>query len=204
MTAPTTPEANKKSNRGIWIGLGAAALFCLCAVAFAAVIFVRMGQQVQKGLKSDPKAAAETAHAIADYDLPAGYQEQFAMNILTTSMVFINPSKTGSTSLAPTIMLAQFKTIGDEEQVKEQMRQSFEQQKGLGNLSMKLVDVKKMNIRGQESDVATYEGSAENGVAMRQVITTFPGKNGIAMLMVTGLIEYWDEEAINSFIESIR
>jgi hypothetical protein len=36
------------------------------------------------------------------------------------------------------------------------------------------------------------------------VITTFPGKKGIAMLMITGPSEYWDEEAINAFIESIH
>jgi hypothetical protein len=155
-------------------------------------------------MKRDPQAAAQTAHAIADYDLPEGYQEEFAMNILTTSMVFISPMESGSYRLKPTIMLSQFRTIGSEEQIREQMRQSYAQQKGLGNVKMDLVDVKKMNIRGQESEVATYEGSTEDGAAFRQVISTFPGKDGVAMLMITGPTEYWDEEAIDAFIESIH
>jgi hypothetical protein len=200
----TVTETKKSSNKKIWIGLGAAALFCLCSAAFAAVLFIRMGQQVQQGTNDDPQAAAETAHAIADYELPEGYQEEFVMNILTTSMVFMGPKATESRSFEPTIMLAQFKAIGNEEQIKDQMRQSFARQKGLGNISMKLVDVKKMNIRGQESDVATYEGSTESGFTMRQIITTFPGKKGVAMLMISGPAEYWDEEAINTFIESIH
>ncbi len=175
----TVTEAKKNNNKKIWIGLGAALLFCLCAVAFAAVIFIRMGQQVQQGMKADPQAAAETAHAIADYELPEGYQEEFAMNILTTSMVFMSSRESGSSSLEPMIMLAQFRTMGNEEQMKEQMRQSFEQQMGRRNVVMKLVDTKKMTIRGEETEVAYYEGTDDNGTALRQVITTFPGKNGI-------------------------
>jgi len=200
----TITEPRKNNNRKIWIGLGAAALFCLCAAAFAVVIFIRMGQQVQQGMKADPQAAAETAHSIADYELPEGYQEEFAMNILTTSMVFISSQESGSYSLEPTIMLAQFRTMGNEEQAKEQMRQSFERQMGSRNVVMKLVETRKMTIRGEETDVAYYEGTADNGTALRQVITTFPGKKGIAMLMITGPSEYWDEEAINTFIESIH
>ena len=200
----TVVEEKKKSNKKLWIGLGAVALFCLCAAGVLAVVLVRMGQQVQQGMKRDPQAAAETAHAIADYELPEGYQEEFALNILTTSMVFISPKDSTSYSLQPTIMLAQFGTMGNEEQIREQMRQSYARQKGLGNVKMELVDVKKMDIRGQESEVATYEGSSENGAALRQVIATFPGKNGVGMLMITGPTEYWDEEAIDAFIESIH
>jgi hypothetical protein len=200
----TVTEVKKNSNKKIWIGLGAAVLFCLCAVAFAGAIFFRMGQQVQQGMKADPQAAAETAHTIADYDLPAGYQEEFAMNILTTSMVFMSSKSSGPYSLKPTIMLAQFKTMGNEDLAKEQMRQSFERQMGRRNIVMRLVETKKMTIRGEETDVAYYEGSDDNGTSLRQVITTFPGKGGIAMLMITGAAESWDDEQINAFIESIH
>jgi hypothetical protein len=200
----TVTEPKKSSNNRIWIGLGAAVLFCLCAVAFAAVIFIRMGKQFQQGMKADPQAAAETAHKIADYDLPPGYREEFAMNILTTSMVFMSPDAPASFSSGPMIMLAQFRTMGNEAQVKEQMQQSFEQQMGRRNLVMQLVETKKKTIRGEETDVAYYEGTDSNGTAMRQVITTFPGKGGIAMLMITGSAEGWDEEQINAFIESIH
>ncbi len=200
----TVTETKKSSNNKIWIGLGAAVLFCLCAVAFSTVIFLRMGQQLKQGLEASPEDAAKAAHAIADYDLPEGYQEDAVMNILTTSMVFIAPKVPDRSSPAPTIMLAQFRAMGNEEQIREQMRQSFEQQMGRRNLVLKLVETKPMTIRGQETDVAYYEGTDENGTAMRQIITTFPGKKGIAMLMISGLSENWDEEEINSFIESIH
>jgi hypothetical protein len=200
----TIAETKKGNNNKIWIGLGAAVLFCLCAVAFAAVIFIRMGQQVKQGLEASPEEAAKAAHAIADYELPEGYQEDAIMNILTTSMVLISPRVPDPLSPAPTIMLAQFQTMGNEEQAREQARQSLAQQMGRRNLVMKLVETKPTTIRGEETEVAYYEGTDDNGTAVRQVITTFPGKKGIAMLMITGLSENWNEEEINAFIESIR
>jgi hypothetical protein len=75
---------------------------------------------------------------------------------------------------------------------------------GRRNVVMQLVETKKMTIRGEETEVAYYEGTDDHGAALRQVITTFPGKNGIGMLMITGPSAYWDEEAINAFIESIH
>ena len=202
----TTTETNKSNTKWIWIGLGAAALFCLCAVALAIFLLGRVGQQVKQGMKTDPKGASEAAHAIADYDLPTGYRERVAMDFLVYSMVMIGPDTTGSSTNAakPIIMLAQFQVVGDRQQMEEQIRHSFEQQSGRRGLTMKLVEVKKKIIRGQEVDVSTFEGSDNSGLVLRQMITLFPGKHGTAMLMVMGATQYWDKPAIDKFIESIH
>jgi len=202
----TVTEATKKNNKWIWIGLGAAGLFCLCAVGVATLLFMRVGQQFQKGMKTNPAEASAAAHAIADYDLPEGYQERVAMNFIVYSMVMIGPdsSSTASSSTKPIIMLAQFKAIGNQQQMEQQIRQSFEQQAGRRGLAMKVVDVKKMTIRDEEVEVTTLEGSDDNGFTMRQMITTFPGKDGTAMLMIMGAAQYWDQEEIDTFIESIH
>lgn len=197
----TTVEANKKkSNQRIWIGLGIAALFCLCALGVAAFVVVRAGQKVQEGFKTDPAAAAEAAHAIADYELPAGYQEQMAMDLFVYSMVLIDSDSPGK----PMIMLAQFQAGADQEQMEQQIRQSFEQQSGRRGMTMTIVEVKEMTIRGAEVEVTIYEGSDENGNTMRQLVTTFPGKGGTAMLMMMGSPEYWDQDEIDTFIESME
>jgi hypothetical protein len=197
----TTVEANKKkSNQRIWIGLGIAALFCLCALGVAAFVVVRAGQKVQEGFKTDPAAAAEAAHAIADYELPAGYQEQMAMDLFVYSMVVIDSDSPGK----PMIMLAQFQAGADQEQMEQQIRQSFEQQSGRRGMTMTVVEVKEMTIRGAEAEVTIYEGTDENGTTLRQLVTTFPGKGGTAMLMIMGSPEYWDQDEIDTFIESME
>lgn len=194
MTAVETGK--KKNNQKIWIGLGIAALFCLCAVGVAAFVIVRAGQKVQEGFKTDPQAAAEAAHKIADYELPAGYQEEMAMDLFVYSIVMIAADSADQ----PMIMLAQFQTGANQEEIEQQMRQ----QAGQSGSSMKVVETKEMTIRGAETVVTIYEGTSENGVTMRQLMTTFPGKDGTAMLMIMGTPESWDQEEIDTFIESIE
>jgi len=196
-------QGTKKTN-WLWIGLGAAALFCLCAVAVAVFLFYRVGKQVADSTKVDPESAAKAAHEIVDsYELPAGYQERMAMNIMFYSFVMIGEDDASSTG-KPIIMLAQFQAGVDQQQMEQQLRQSLEQQAGNRGMNMHLVEVKKMTIRGEETDVSIYEGSDQSGNTVRQLLAAFPGKKGTAMLMIMGDAQDWDQTAIDDFITSIR
>jgi hypothetical protein len=202
----TVTEANKNKNKWIWIGLGAAALFCLCAVGVAVLVFMRIGQQFREGMKTDPQGASEAAHAIADYELPEGYEEKVAMDFFAYTMVMMGPKSSASpySGGEPMIMLAQFQVATNQKQMEEQMRRSLEQQAGRRGLKMEVVEVKKMTIRGEEVEVTTLEGADNTGFVMRQLITTFPGKDGTAILMIMGAAQTWDKEEIDKFIESIH
>jgi hypothetical protein len=197
-----TNEQGSNNNKWIWIGLGAAVLLCCCAVIVAGLVFRQVGKKVQEGVKTDPASASKAAHEIADYTLPDGYQEQMTMDILFYSFVMIAPES--SAAGEPLIMLAQFQAGADDKQMEEQIRQSFEQQSGRRGMTMELKEIKKMMIRGEERQVAIYEGTDQSGVSMRQLIATFPGKNGTAMLMIMGSPLGWDDDKINQFIESIH
>lgn len=197
----TVVEATRKSNKWIWIGVGSALLFCLCAVGVAIFLLARVGQKVQEGMKTDPESAAKAAHEIADYELPPGYQEAMSMDFFIYATVVITDT---SSPDKPMIMLAQFQAGADQEQMEQQIRQSFEQQSGQRGFTMKLVETKTMTIRGEEVQVFIYEGSDSGGEVMRQLITTFPGKDGMAMLMIMGTPQNWDQEEIDAFIESIH
>jgi len=202
----TTTEANNKNkNKWIWIGLGAAVLFCCGTVLVAGLVFWQAGKKIQEGVSADPEAAAEAAHKIIDYDLPEGYQEQMAMEIVFYSFVVIAPEGSSGMSNGPVFMLAQFQSgMVNQEQMEQQLRQSLEQQSSHPGLSMELVKMEEQTIRGEQTQVATYEGTDENGNVLRQVITSFPGKDGTAMLMIMGPAELWDQDLIDAFIESIR
>lgn len=202
MTVTNEPD-NK--NKWIWIGLGAALLFCCCAVLAAYLVFRQAGQTLQEGMKTDPESAAQAAHKIADYDLPPGYQEQMSMDILFYSFVIIAPDTDTQPTTSPLIMLAQFSQTGmDREQMEQQLRQAFEQQSGQRGADMQVVEVKNMVIRGEEVEVTIFEGTDTDGYVMRQLITSFPGKDGTAMLMIMGSPSAWDDNMIDDFIESIH
>jgi hypothetical protein len=197
-----TNEQGSNNNKWIWIGLGAAVLLCCCSVIVAMLVFRQIGKTMQEGMKTDPSSASQAAHEIADYTLPDGYQEQMAMDILFYSFVMIAPES--GTAGKPIIMLAQFQAGVDDKQMEQQIRQSFEQQSGRRGMTMELKEVKKMMIRGEERQVAIYEGADQSGVSMRQLVATFPGKDGTAMLMIMGSPAGWDDDEINQFIESIH
>jgi len=198
----TTNEQSNK-NKWIWIGLGAALLFCCCAALVAFLVLRQAGKTIEEGINADPEAAAQAAHEIVDYDLPPGYQEQSAINIMFYSLVMIGPEP--STNDGPMIMLAQFSQVaGSQQEMEEQIRRSFEQQSGNRSLDMQVVEVQKKTIRGAEVEVTIYEGADSNNNVVRQLLTTFPGKDGTAMLMIMGPAQTWDQDLIDAFIESIR
>jgi hypothetical protein len=200
----TTNEQGTKKTNWLWIGLGAAALFCLCAVVVAVFVINRVGKQVAEGVKDDPESVAKAAHEIVDsYKLPDGYEEKMAMNIMVYSFIMFGPENSTNTD-QPIIMLAQFEAGVSQEQMEQQLRQSFEQQMGRRGIKLQLVDVKKATIRGEETEIATYEGTDENGTSVRQVVTAFPGKNGSAMLIIMGEMQGWDEQMVDDFIKSIQ
>lgn len=198
----TKPTSNK--NRGILIGLGVALLFCCFAVLVAVFVFRQAGKKIQQGFNTDPVAAAEAAHKIADYDLPEGYQEQMAMEIMIYSFVVIGPNTPTGQSNDPMFMLAQFRAGVSQEQMEQQLRQSIQQQYGTQGLNMTVVKVEEQTIRGEETQVATYEGTSKEGDVIRQVMTSFPGKDGTAMLLIMGPAQTWDQDIVDEFIESIR
>ena len=194
-------EQGTNKNKWIWIGLGAAVLFCCCAVIAAYLIFRQVGQKVQEGMKTDPESASKAAHEIVDYTLPEGYQEQMSMNVMIYSFVMIAPE---TISDGPFIMLAQFESGMDQDQMEQQLRQAIEQQAGQRGQDMKLVEVKKKTIRGEETEVAIFEGTDQNGNQLRQLTTAFPGKGGTAMLIIMGDTSSWDQNMVDDFIDSIR
>lgn len=199
-----TPNEQTTKSKRLWIGLGAALLFCLCAVVAAVLVFRQAGRQLSNGFKTDPGSAAEAAHQITDYDLPPGYQEQMAMDLIFYSLVIIGPEDNGPTT-QPVIMLAQFNQQGmNRQQMEQQVRQSFEQQVGQRGADMQLVETKKMEIRGEEAEVSIYEGTDAKGYVMRQLLASFPGKDGTGMLMIMGSPSGWDDALVNDFIDSLR
>jgi hypothetical protein len=199
MTANQPTTQNK--YKSLWIGLGAASLLFCCAVLVAFLVFREVGKKVQSGLQMDPESAAQSAREFVDYDLPDGYTEQMAMDMIVYTFVIIGPASYENTG--PTIMFAHFSPVaGNQQQLEQQVRQSFNQQ--VGGADMTLVEIKTMTIRGEETEVAIYEGLDEYGDEVRQLITSFPARTGIIMLMIFGDIETWDQDMVDEFIESIR
>jgi hypothetical protein len=151
-------------------------------------------------VSSSPEEAAATGREIAEYTLPAGYQEETAMNLLNIKMVMIS-----NESNDMGLVLMQFpSSYGSEEQMREQIQQSWGQQTGQSGTNVELIEERPITIRDQSTTLDIYEGTDNNGNTVRQEFTSFTGTNGIVMFMAVGDPNSFDQESVDQFLESIR
>ena len=193
------------TNKKLWIAFGVVIALCACTALGGYLLLREAGSRFKESIKTDPAEVGQVGSNIADYTVPSGYVQQMAMSILGYDFVVIAPPDSHNGMM---IMLAGFNqslTQGyDEKSFQEQMQRSFEQQSGRRGLNMKVVETKKMTIRGEEVNVTILEGSDESGVSLRQLMVIFPAKNGMGMVMIQSLKEQWDQQAVDQFLQSIH
>lgn len=194
---------NKKQ---IIIVIGILVLACCCVTGLTLTGFNYLGTSIGSTIENadDPESVARIASSIADYDIPAGY-EQKAFEMLSIKYVFM----TSSNEDAPLIMLVQFpkNMASNQEEMQKEMERAMARQSGQVATAMKAVEEKAYTIRGQEVQATIMEGETEvegSRIVTRQMIVIFQGKTGIAALMFLGSKDGWDQEKIDSFVESLR
>jgi hypothetical protein len=176
----------------------------VCCIAVVAVVLASgyFINQAAEGFVENPEQAAEVAGSIVDYELPAGFQEQGAMDFLGMKAAFITSANDQSV-----IMLMEFPSAlqMNQEQMEQQMEQALAQQGSQGSVSFSPVGTEEVNINNQTVVLTTSEGTGQNGGQVRQILGVFEGNSGnTAMLMIMGDVESWDEEGIDSFIDSLE
>lgn len=152
-------------------------------------------------MKEDPKYAAQVAHTMIDYDLPAGYQERSAMQVktfYTLAIIASNDHPSDLISIQPASDLMKDPEWGGNSQ--EQAAQE------IGNLHYQThtVSVQEVLIRNEPSELRILEGQDEDGIAIRQALTVFNGKNRNVLVIIVGDIETWDQAMVDQFLLSIH
>jgi hypothetical protein len=180
-------------------------VLCICACVAGAIILRTTGKVMEENLVlDDPQKAQSVAQSILDYDLPAGYQEEGAMDMGFMKMVMIVDQ---SSSYGPLIMIAEMPSgMGiDETVMRQQIEQSMQRSMGYSNFNVKLVDEQVHTIRGDEVTFFEYAGTDGSGNQVKQLVSEFfGGENGTVMLMIIGDDSNWDQAEIDAFLDSIH
>lgn len=191
-------------NQKIVLLITSLVLLSCCACGVGAYI---MGQRLfdyALGGVSDPAKAKEIAKRIADYTLPAGYEEKGGVDFFLMQMVVILPIQERPDGLI--IMLMQFNSDTSREQMEQQMRDSL-RQGGVDRdiRDLRVVGTETVTIKGQPVTLTISEGfSVQNNAVIRQVVGAFQGKGGATLIMVMGAVEDWDKTLLDNFYKSIR
>jgi len=191
---------NGKIITGIF---GMLVVMCICMGVGGYFALQRVGDVFEESFITEPDEVAKVAERIVDYDLPAGYNEQFGMSFFGFDVVAFGSDGSAEKAL---IMLMQFPPNAglSQEEMQKQMSQAMEGQNQGQPLELKPLEEQSVTIRDQEVTLNVSEGRDNEGLAIRQVSGVFEGKNGTVFLMITGAIERWDEGAVDEFIGSIR
>jgi len=177
-------------------------LFCCCVAGLGATL---LGTRLAgRAFITNPDRVRAVGSQIADYQVPPGYEEMFAMNMMGVKMVAIGPS-----SFAPDFMMIMLMQLPpgmevSQGEMKRQIEQALARQTGLSSAEMTHVGQEEVMIKGGPVTLTVREGVTDRDERMRQVTGLFEGKAGPAMLMISGDVTAWDQTMVDRFIASIR
>ncbi len=193
-------EASVSRNAKILIVI-LAGMLLLCACG-SITIAILGGWLISRTATTETASIGDIGSEIADFQLPAGFVPDYAVNIAGIKMVAYRP-QIGNGH----IMLAQVPEgmSVDAAKLEEEIR-SAARSRGYTwfNEDMHVVGEEHLTIRGQETTLITSEGMSRSRGALRQVTASFHGKAGQAWVMVIRPVSEWDRAQVDAFLASIR
>jgi hypothetical protein len=185
-----------KSNKTRIILIAAGIFVLLCAVVCAVIFFVARKAATEL-VKMDPGEAENLASKITDYELPSGFEAAVGTEIANIIMVgFINETTESTIFLAQSPVQGSLST--------EEMLSKIGGPNNNNPISWTPIDVRQYTIRGEESSIAVYEGTRQDGEEYTAWGGKFNGKGGEALVLIYSSAAEWDDSLAENFINSLR
>lgn len=146
----------------------------------------------------DSQHVTELASKIADFDPPAGFSPEF-----TTEMLGYTLAAYKGASDPGHLFLIQSEKEADGPEL-EKMLKELAPGSSDPNARMTVVENRPVTLRGQEATLVVSEGINHEGKTYRQATVSFRGKGGPALLVFSDSVENWDQDAVDTFLQSIK
>lgn len=195
-TTSANPSPKPRQDKTRIIIIGAVIFVILCLVA-CGVVYFSLRKAASSIVKTDPEQTKKLASQIADYDLPAGYQELLGIELAGMTFVgFVNETSGEAIYLAQSPFEG---TLG----IEDVMQRIAESNPG-NPVTWTPADVKTYPIRGEDSAITIYHGTAQDGQEYTAWGGKFNGKGGEAIVVIYGPAETWEDSNAEDFISSLR
>lgn len=183
------------------IGVVAAGiLLCLLLGAAGLILFNWTGRQVSRTIQIDPVQITEIGGTIADYDLPAGFENAYSQQIAGFDLVAYN-GVDGHSHLY-FFQLPQGIHV-DMDEIKSQLDQATGEQTKI-DIRSRVVDQVPVTIRGEQTTLVISEGTNSEGLTYRTASVVFQGNGGQALVVFERPTSSWDQAEVAAFLASIR
>jgi len=187
-----------RSHRIILI-LAVGAFIVLISILATGIISLRLANWgLSRLVENESIAVTEVGRSIADYEIPASYDEEYAIEVADFSLVAYR-----NTGQAGHIYLVQFpETIDiDPGALAQQLHQVADD-----NSWAELVAVYHIpcSIRGQATTLVISEGFSHDGFRYRSASAVFAGNGGQALVNISGPADSWDQAMVDNFVRSLQ
>lgn len=175
-------------------------MFCVCCGGGGILTF----WSFSRGMVLDPSDAKALGESMADYTLPTGYSEAFGMQLMGVEMVAIAGDLT-----SPDDMLIMLMKIPDTENVDQAflvdwMEMTMQRQSSMQRLDLTLDTVETRTINDKNVELTFRKGENGAGIPYRQMSGLLGSNSGSLLIMVQGAEAGWDQDAIDSLLNSIK
>ena len=162
----------------------------------ASVLMVACGKQIT--LNSGAEEVNQTAAEIIHFELPKGYQPDFAVTYNGFSLAAYSTQNTYGH-----LYFIQSQEEVDSERLEQEMKKRISETSNAQN-QFHTIETLPVIVDGQETTLNISEGFNGEGLDYKQAMITFQGKSGPALLVLSNLSEEWDENSLASLIESLH
>ena len=183
---------NTKWILGILAGV---LLTCVCACGVGVFAF---GRFASTAVVEDVTAVRNMRAEIADYALPAGFDEGTGMNMLIVKMLI--HQRVSDRSM---LMMMALPTAGDP----EQMQRSFAQGMQRGNAQNVRWESSRsvpLTVAGKRVDAIEQIGVLDGGQRVKALTFGFQGGKGLGACLLMVPEGSWTQAEIDAFVASIR
>ena len=143
--------------------------------------------------------ARTVADKIAGYNLPEGYREQFAVEMLEYQVVsLIGPEESSHIYLIQTPQGIEL----NPDQV--QQARIMDNHDTIEPKQMKVVENRPIVIRGQSANLVIQEGLNSENQPYRSATALFEGRNGPALVNISSMVSVWNPEMVDAFLASLN
>ncbi len=208
------PQAKKGSGSKVLLILGTiAGLGLVVCCGGAGVGYYMLKDKIKDAfsMTSDPVEVKQKLDEIITIDVPDQFSPMSAMRIspgvFTMKMIMYQG---GANSQSGLVIMEMNQPGADPKQMRDQMLQQMRSQQAQGGgfnsqINVQSKETKPFNINGEATEFDFVKGTRSgDATAMRQIVGTFPGRNGTVLLMVIMPESDYNEEAMLKMIKSIR
>ncbi len=145
---------------------------------------------------TDAEHVTRLAHRIADFDLPAGFQADYAAEMLGYTVAAY---RSGDAHL--TLLQAPSGVMPDEKSIQGY---GTNENTGIVWRDESLVIAYERVVRDHPAQMTITDRTNGSGQRYRSLNLVFQGQHGTALLVINQPVAQWDEAAIEALIASIR